>query len=212
LNGLNLAIFAIFLSIVGCNRPGDPNRPAGTSAADSSASNSLVSENMPEKLKNIVKTTNTAKSDRAPKIVGFSFVPPSPDWIEAEPTIGDGTYTKAAFKSKSMPIQLAITSIGLPLNGNNAKNLVKNCETEFAVGISKHPEMTKEWIRSGFSISRYADSGKREVSVWCISEYCKVQLKFSNLTSSKLSDDVKVADVATDAFFEQNPSGGAKKN
>ena len=87
--------------------------------------------------------------------------------------------------------------------------MVAECETGFAKGYAQHPDLTHEWITKGFSISRFADPAKGEVSVWCISNTCKVQIDFTFGSGSKVDENVKVADATTKEFFDKNPSGGA---
>ena len=154
-----------------------------------------------------MKAIHESKTEN--KVKSFAFVTPSADWEPTGSEQGDGNYTKAGFKHKSENVQLTITSIGTPATGKEAAKLVGECETSFAQGSAKHPEMTREWIAQGFSISRYADPGTGSVSVWCVSNSCRVQLGFLFPSGSKPTDTVKVADATVNAFFEKNPSGGS---
>jgi len=140
----------------------------------------------------------------------FEFEQPSPDWTTTQPAQGDGTFTKASYQIAGGKIPVQITSIGLPLSTKEAAGLVRDCETGFAQGAAKHPELTREWIKSGFSVSRYSDATNGEVVVWCVSESCKVELKYAFGAGSKPKDNVAAADKATDDFLEKNPRGGAQ--
>ena len=142
-------------------------------------------------------------------VTSFSFVTPSGEWSVSEPANGDGTYTKAAFKMASSNAKLAITSIGLPAKGKEAVALVKQCETGFVQNYALHPDLTREWITKGFSISRYADPRTGEIGVWCIINTCKVSLVFAFGAGPNTADNIKIADLTTDEFFEKNPTGGA---
>ena len=157
------------------------------------------------------EVTKPKKQNTAP-VKSFVFENPSPDWTASEPGKGDGALTKVKLKSNKSPVKLTVTSIGLPVASKEAGALVKECESSFAKGYAKHPELTREWIRSGFSISRYSDPNNGEISVWCVSETCKVRLNFEFGKSGNVQDNIKIADGATDDFFTKNPTGGAKDN
>ncbi len=143
-------------------------------------------------------------------VKSFSFFPPTSDWVVAQATSGDETFTQAKFKSSLGSCELDISSIGLPAKGTSAIDLVKKSETEFAQGMATNNTNSREWIKNGFSISRYANPTSHSVSAWCISEKCKVRLNFSFAPGSKTEDNVKQSDSSIDAFFDKNPTGGAK--
>ena len=187
--------------------------PSESRSQHNRLSNPTSSEDNNEASKIVSKTkggtkTSTGKTSEI-KVKSFAFAAPTDDWKAGEPGQGDGTCTKAGFTMLGSPTKLVITSIGLPATGPDAAKLVKECETGFAQGMAKHSDMTREWIAKGFSISRYTDPANGEVSVWCISDTCKVRLDFMFGTGSKVADNVKVSDSTVNAFFEKNPAGGA---
>jgi hypothetical protein len=164
-----------------------------------------------DKLKKAAESKNANKERKETRTVkAFSFIPPSAKWLELEGATGDETYTRAKYKSTSNSVQLSISSIGQPTKGPDATNLVKTAETNFAQGIAKHPDMARSWIKSGFSLSRYADPTSGKVSVWCMSKTCKVELAFDFGSGSNISENTAIADSTTDEFFAKNPTGGAK--
>jgi len=199
----------IGLFLIGCGNRGnlDSNSPVAEKRTDKDSDKSAMTKAITDPQR--IKVGNPKVSEN--RIVkSFSFSPPSSDWVEAQPTSGDETYTLAKFKSSSNSWGLDITSIGLPTKGAKAIDLVKKSETEFAQGMATNNANSREWIKNGFSISRYANPSSNSVSAWCISETCKVLLNFSFPAGSKGEDNMKLADSSIDAFFDKNPTGGAK--
>ncbi len=158
---------------------------------------------------NLDASKGSVKTPAKSAVKSFLFENPSPEWTVSETPSGDGTFTKASYKLGGANVQCSVTSIGLPATGKDAAELVKECETGFAQGMAKRPEFNREWISKGFSISRYADPDSGDVVAWCISDSCKVRLKFSFGKGTVSPDNVKAADLAIDEFFVKNPTGGA---
>ena len=202
-----LAAIFVSASFLGCTKNSDSS-PIAATHEEPNINKPLKQQKqpIPTAIDNVTKETPVAP---ATPVKSFSFVAPTSEWTEGGSSEGDGTYTTATFKMTSPNAQLTISSVGLPTNGAKASKLVAECETGFAKGIAQHPDMAREWITKGFSISRYADATNGEVSVWCISRNCKVRLDFAFGAGSKAADNMKAADAATNAFFDKNPAGGA---
>ncbi len=164
--------------------------------------------NMPDPIKKALNKSGT-KVKTTP-IKKFVFQQPSSDWTSTKPAMGDGNFTMALYKISGGKVWVYVTSIGLPTSSKDALSLVKDCETGFAHGAANHPELTREWIKSGFSASRYSDATKGDVVVWCVSESCKVELKFAFGAGTDAKSNVATADKATNDFLEKNPKGGAQ--
>ncbi len=197
------------LLLVGCGNKGTPvsNSPFADKQTDQDSNQSALTKAVADAKK--VKG-GEPKFSESRIVKSFSFFPPTSDWVESKATTGDETYTQAKFMSSSNSCELDVTSIGLPVKGANAVDLVKKSETEFAQGMATNNTNSREWIRNGFSISRFANPTAHSVSAWCISETCKVRLNFSFPAGSKTEDNVKHSDSWIDSFFDKNPSGGAK--
>ncbi|MEI7985623.1 MAG: hypothetical protein WCI55_08335 [Armatimonadota bacterium] len=200
-------VFGLFL--IGCGNKGNPdsNSPVADKHSQIDSDGPAQTKAFPDAKKS---KASESKASEKRIVKSFSFSPPTSDWVEAQPTSGDETYTLAKFKSSSNSWELDVTSIGLPAKGANAVDLVKKSETEFAQGIAANNTNSREWIKNGFSISRYTNPSANSVSTWCISETCKVRLNFTFPAGSKTEDIVKQADSSIDAFFDKNPTGGAK--
>lgn len=199
-------IGCLALCLFGCSQP--PTRTSSNVDKKDVATPDRIKNSNPS----VVTPKGQEKKDPAQKVKNFSFKSPSPDWGESEKAKGDGTFTQAGFKMNSKSIQLLVTTIGIPASGEEARELVKKCETEFAQGSANHSDMAKAWIVSGFSISRYANQEQRSVSAWCCSDLCKVQLKLTFGPDSNFAESIKLADATINDFFEKNPNGGAKTN
>jgi hypothetical protein len=194
-------------SLIGCGRKGN-GAPSAQANQDSIANNPASKAiKLPGTVLN--KTANMSPAKAGNLVRSFAFVAPAPDWTKNGNSEGDGAYTKASFAMSNSKAILEISSVGLPTKGEKAIKLVEDCETGFAKGIAQHAEMAREWVSKGFSISRYADSGTGKVSVWCISNTCKVRLDFAFGAGPQAADNIKKADLVTNAFFEENPTGGA---
>jgi hypothetical protein len=207
--GRTLWVISAGLILTGCNANGSTitkPTPANNQIGERANEPELTRANSDAKK----ESGSNAKGTSKRIVQSFSFAPPSADWVESQGAQGDETFTQAKFKSSSTSCQLDITSIGMPAKGPQATALTKQCETEYAQGMAKNPDKTRVWIKSGFSINRYANPTSGAVSVWCISETCKVRLNYEFGTGTRPEDNVKVADSTTDAFFSQNPNGGAK--
>ncbi len=173
------------------------------------STNSPVKDSLADAKK---KEPATAAKPKTTPVKSFAFENPSPDWKSSDPAQGSGTLTQATLKSSNSPAKMTVISIGLPVSTKEAAALVNTSENGFSQGYAKHPELTREWIKSGFAISRFADPASGQVLIWSSSETCKIQLKFEFGQGSNPKDNIKSADKSTDDFFEKNPTGGAKLN
>jgi hypothetical protein len=188
------------LWLVGCRQPIIGEKTVSGNSTNSTNADALK--------KSIATSAKNSPKAEPRKVRSIAYITPAQAWQESSSAQGDETFTQASYKTAQS--QLSVTTIGLPAKGEKAINLVKNCETDFAQGMAKHPELTRSWIKSGFSISRYADPENHTVSSWCATDTCKVQLLFSFPSGQDISEAIKECDRTVDAFFEKNPTGGAK--
>ncbi len=199
-------------SLLSCRGAAKDGSPKVEKSISRNSTNSPTKQVTESPASVINREPSKAKKPNLTSVKSFAFENPSPDWSVSESAKGNGVLTKATLKSIKSPVQMTVTSIGLPVSSKEAGALVRDCESNFAIGFSKHPELTREWIRSGFSISRYADPMTGDIFVWSVSETCKVQLKFAFGKSSNIQENIKIADGTTDDFFAKNPTGGVRVN